>query len=129
MTVTTRLYCEGRLDQAGFDPERVSEVLRDPASMVWLDLDDPTPESMAMLGREFGFHELALEDCLHPHQRPKIEQYGSYFFLIAYSVTIQGDELVSHEMGVFVGRNYLVTVRKAPAFDLTEVLKRWDVAS
>src|SRR5207249_9126315 len=84
---------------------------------------------MAKLGREFGFHELALEDCLHPHQRPKIEQYGSYFFLVAYGVTMEDGDLVPHEMGVFVGRNYLVTVRKEPAFDLSEVLKRWDVSS
>jgi magnesium transporter len=129
VAITTRLYWEGRLDERGFDPERVDEVLRDPEAVLWLDVEGPTAESMAMLGREFGFHELALEDCLHPHQRPKIEQFGSYFFLIAYGVSVREGELVPHEMGVFVGRNYLVTVRKEPAFDLAEVMKRWDVSS
>ena len=126
MTVTNRLYCDGRLEEHDFDPERVSEELQKPGAMVWLDIDDPTEESIAMLGREFGFHELALEDCLHPHQRPKIEQYGSYFFLVSYGVTVEGEDLVPHEMAMFVGRNYLVTVRKRPAFDLKGVLARWD---
>jgi magnesium transporter len=126
MTITNRLYCDGRLEEHDFDPERVSDELQKPGTLVWLDVEDPTEESMAMLGREFGFHELALEDCLHPHQRPKIEQYGSYYFLVAYGVTLEGEDLVPHEMAMFVGRNYLVTVRKPPAFDLKGVLRRWD---
>ena len=126
MGITTRLYCQGRFERKDFDPETIDQTLKQPDSVVWLDVDEPTEESMALLGREFGFHELALEDCLHPHQRPKIEQYGHYFFLIAYGASIGDGELVGHEMGVFVGHNYLVTVRKPPAFDVTEVLKRWD---
>jgi len=129
MAITTRLYCEGRLKETGFDPERISEELADPSTLVWLDLEDPTPESVATLGREFGFHELALEDSLHKHQRPKIDQYGSYFFVIAYAVSLVDGELAEHEMAIFVGRNYLVTVRKPPAFDLSEVIKRWDAHS
>jgi magnesium transporter len=126
MTITSRLYCDGRLEEHDFDPGRVSDELKEPGALVWLDIDDPTEESIAMLGREFGFHELALEDCLHPHQRPKIEQYGSYFFLVAYGVSVEGEALVPHEMAMFVGRNFLVTVRKPPAFDLKGVLARWD---
>jgi magnesium transporter len=126
MTITNRLYFDGRLEEHDFDPERVSDELEKPGTMVWLDIEDPTEESIAMLGREFGFHELALEDCLHPHQRPKIEQYGSYYFLVAYGVTIEGEDRVAHEMAMFVGHNYLVTVRKPPAFDLKGVLQRWD---
>jgi magnesium transporter len=127
--ITTRLYCEGKLQQELFDPERIDQVLGDPSSVVWLDVDGPTPESMDVLRREFGFHELALEDCLQPHQRPKIEQYGSYFFLVAYGISEKDGKLVDHEMAAFVGRNYLVTVRKPPAFDLAPVVKRWDVGS
>jgi magnesium transporter len=126
MTITNRLYCDGRLEEHDFDPDRISDELEKPGAMVWLDVENPTEESIAMVGREFGFHELALEDCLHPHQRPKIEQYGSYFFLVAYGVTVEGEDLVPHEMAMFVGRNFLVTVRKPPAFDLKGVLSRWD---
>lgn len=127
MAITCRLYCEGQLKETGFDPDLVSEFLKNPESLVWVDVEDPSPQDIAMLGEEFGFHELALEDCLHPHQRPKIESYGSYFFLVAYGVTLQDRELVGHEVGAFVGKRYLVTVRKAPAIDLRPVVERWDI--
>jgi magnesium transporter len=129
MPTTSRLYCEGRLQEGEFDPELTDQALKDPNSLVWLDIEGPTPSNMEMLKREFGFHELALEDCLHPHQRPKIEQYGSYYFLVAYGASIKGDELIQHEMAAFVGRNYLVTVRKEPVFDLAKVIERWDAHS
>jgi magnesium transporter len=129
VAITTRLYCEGRLDQTGFDPDLIDRHLAHPTSMVWLDVEDPTPEDMDLLRREFGFHELALEDSLHPHQRAKIEQYDAYFFVIAYGISISEGDLAEHEMAIFVGRNYLVTVRKPPAYDLTGVMARWDVES
>ena len=88
MAMTCRLYRHGQLESAEFEPAQASELLKDPALLLWLDIEGPTEENMAMLGREYGFHELALEDCLHPHQRPKIEQYGSYYFLVAYAVSI-----------------------------------------
>jgi magnesium transporter len=127
--MTTRLYCDGRLEQQDFDPDRIDRELENPGALVWVDVDDPTKAAIDLLGREFGFHELALEDCLHPHQRPKIEQYGSYYFLVAYATELSGDDLVLHEMAMFVGHNYLVTVRKPPQFDLAEVIKRWDAHS
>ncbi|MBA3551326.1 MAG: magnesium/cobalt transporter CorA [Actinobacteria bacterium] len=127
MAITCRLYREGQLKETGFDPDLVSEFLKEPESLVWVDVESPSPQDIAMLGEEFGFHELALEDCLHPHQRPKIESYGSYFFLVAYGVTLRDGELVGHEVGAFVGKGYLVTVRKAPAIDLRPVVERWDI--
>ncbi len=129
MAVTTRLYRGGRLEEVGFDPDQTGEKLRDPECLVWVDVADPRPDDLSMLGAEFGFHPLALEDCLHPHQRPKIEQYETYFFLVAYGATVEGGELVTHETGVFVGHNYLVTVRKPPALDLAEAVRRWEAHS
>jgi len=129
MPTTCRLYSEGRLQEGEFDPELTDQVLKDPNSLVWLDIEGPTPQNMEILKREFDFHELAIEDCLQPHQRPKIEQYGSYYFLVAYGASVDSDELTQHEMAAFVGRNYLVTVRKEPAFDLKKVIERWDAHS
>jgi magnesium transporter len=130
--LTTRLYCRGDLTEIDFDPARIDQALEDRDNLVWLDVAGSPEEierSIPTLRDEFGFHELALEDCIHPHQRPKIEQYDTYFFLVAYGTSAKGDELVKHEMAIFVGRNYLVTVRKDPAFDLGPVLKRWDAHS
>lgn len=126
MSITCRLYSEGRLEQKEFDPSLIDEALKRPGTAIWLDIEDPTEENLAMLAEEFGFHELAIEDSLHPHQRPKIEQYESYFFLVAYGISVEGDGLVEHETTIFVGRNYLVTVRKPPTVDLDPVVKRWE---
>ncbi|HEX2267048.1 MAG TPA: magnesium/cobalt transporter CorA, partial [Actinomycetota bacterium] len=73
---------------------------------------------------EFHFHELALEDCLHPHQRPKIEQYDRYFFMVAYGASPERLDIRDREMAMFVGPRYLVTVRKDPPFDLSAVEDR-----
>lgn len=129
MAMTCRLYRQGRLEPGEFEPSQVGELLKEDGGVLWLDIEGPTEEDMAMLGREFGFHELALEDCLHPHQRPKIEQYGSYYFLVAYAVTADRIDLQGHELAAFVGHNYLVTVRKEPPYDLGEVVKRSEAHS
>ncbi|HEV8421076.1 MAG TPA: magnesium/cobalt transporter CorA [Actinomycetota bacterium] len=123
------MYVDGRLEEADFDPVQIDEVLKRPTSLVWLDIAEPTEEKLALLAEEFGFHELAIEDSLHPHQRPKIEQYESYFLVVAYGMSIQGGTLVEHELAVFVGRNYLVTVRKSPPYDFDPVVKRWEANS
>jgi magnesium transporter len=128
-TTTARLYCEGKVSDGDLDLDKVDVALKDPDALVWVDVKDPTEESLAALQREFGFHDLAIEDCLHPHQRPKIEQYEDYFFAVAYGLAQKGDELVEHELAVFVGHNYLVTVRKAPALDLKPVVTRWEAHS
>jgi magnesium transporter len=127
--MTCRIYRNGRLEDRTFEPSEVSDLLPQPDVLLWLDVEGPTEEDMAMLGREFGFHELALEDCLHPHQRPKIEQYGSYYFLVAYGVSPSATDLGTHELAAFVGRNYLVTVRKDPPYDLAPTLKRSEAHS
>ncbi len=129
MTLTCRLYRDGRLDTDAVDTDQIDVIRRESGTLLWVDVDGPTEDNMAMLGREFGFHPLALEDCLHPHQRPKIDQYQDYFFVVAYGMGVADAELIEHEMAIFVGRNYLVTVRKPPAFDLASTVKRWDAHS
>jgi magnesium transporter len=126
MPVTAHLFQGGRLHPQEVDVERVDDLLRDASNMLWVDVQDPTAADTAMLGREFGFHELALEDCLHSHQRPKIEQYDTYYFLVAYAVSLSDGELVEKEIAAFVAHNYLVTVRKGPAaaHDVSEVRAR-----
>src|SRR5262245_36155265 len=126
MTVTTRCYRGGKLEESQFEPSRVSDLLKDESNLVWFDVEEPTDAEVAQLGEEFGFHPLTLEDLTHPHQRPKIEQFDDYFFLVAYGVTLTDGEPVANEMAMFVGHNYLVTVRKPPAFDIDPAMKRWE---
>src|SRR5688572_15464119 len=57
---------------------------------VWLDLQSPTKESLALLGERFEFHPLALEDCLHFNQRPKVEEYLDHLFVVVHGIRLTG---------------------------------------
>ena len=61
---------------------------------------------------EFALHELAVEDARHGHQRPKIEEYGDSVFVVLHTVQLKVDELTVGEIDVFVGPNYILSVRK-----------------
>ena len=126
MAITARLYRDGALADADLDPMKVSEVLEEDGTVVWLDVDHPTPEAMATLQGEFGFHELAVEDSLSPHQRPKAEQYEGYYFLVCYLVDGDPKGIHPRELAAFVAPRYLVTVRKDPDIDLAAVVKQWE---
>ncbi|MFN8421664.1 MAG: magnesium transporter CorA family protein [Anaerolineae bacterium] len=87
-----------------------------PAACVWVDMTwanmaHPDPEDLRTLEQVFKFHPLAIEDTRNHRQRPKIEEYADYFFLIMNAVSYRNGDLVFRELDVFFGRNYLVTVR------------------
>ncbi len=80
-------------------------------SFVWVALKDATPEELATMQAQFNLHELAVEDARHGHQRPKIEEYGDSLFAVLQLVEVQGDELNVGEVDIFVGRDYVLSVR------------------
>jgi magnesium transporter len=123
---TARLYRDGSVAEEGFDPSRISDLLEEPGTVVWLDLEDPTEQELAMLQEEFSLHPLAIEDAVHRNQRPKVEVYEGYFFLVLHALSLDDGELVDREVHVFVGTEYLITLRYRPAFDLANVRKRWE---
>ena len=86
----------------------------------WLDLHEPGPDDYALLRDVFGFHPLALEDSEHFGQRPKLEDYGDFVFLVFYGAAPAPDEDRLVEVHVFYSERFLVTVRRdeAPACDL-----------
>jgi magnesium transporter len=125
--ITCRLYREGILKEEAFDPARASELITESGARVWLDLEEPTDEELALIQDEFGLHPLAIEDTRNRNQRPKVDVYEDYFFVVMHGLTLDSnDELVDSEVHAFAGHRYLITLRYAPAFDLTNVLKRWD---
>jgi magnesium transporter len=125
--ITCRLYREGILKEEAFDPARASELITESGARVWLDLEEPTYEELALIQDEFGLHPLAIEDTRNRNQRPKVDVYEDYFFVVMHGLTLDSnDELVDSEVHAFAGHRYLITLRYAPAFDLTNVLKRWD---
>lgn len=93
----------------------ISDYMARPNCFVWVALSDPSPEELDELKGEFGLHELAVEDARHGHQRPKIEEYGNSLFVVMHLVEpVTGGEthgLNVGEVDVFVGRNYVLSVR------------------
>jgi magnesium transporter len=91
--------------------DEIHDYLSRPGCFVWVALKDPTPEELAEMQRQFGLHELAVEDAQHGHQRPKIEEYGDSLFAVLHMIEPDGEELRVGEADIFVGANYVLSVR------------------
>lgn len=123
--IKTRVYKDGALESEDFNPELVSDYLEDPRSVVLLDMESPREEDLAMLAEEFDLHPLAIEDALHRHQRPKVEKYPNHLFVVLYAAQMRGDVIEMAELDVFVGRQFLITVRNDADWVLEDALGRW----
>ena len=91
---------------------------------VWVALKDPEPSELASLQEEFGLHELAIEDAQKGHQRPKVEEYGSSLFVVMQLIEPYGAELQTGEVAIFVGPQYIISVRRGAQLGFTEVRRR-----
>ncbi|MEH6437358.1 magnesium and cobalt transport protein CorA [Massilia sp. DD77] len=89
----------------------ISEYIILPNAFVWVALKDSSPAELAEMQFEFGLHELAVEDALVGHQRPKIEEYGDSLFVVMHTVEVNDDGLHVGEVGVFVGTTYVLSNR------------------
>lgn len=89
----------------------ISEYLGRPGCFVWVALKDPAPAELAEMQEEFGLHELAVEDATRGHQRPKIEEYGDSVFAVMHVPQLQDRDVRVGELDLFVGRNYVLSVR------------------
>jgi len=108
------------------DPDRISDFCEQPLAVVWADVTDPQDQDFDDLAREFGFHPLAIEDCRHPHQRPKIDEYSGYYFIVLYEASLNEDcQLELRELNIFLGTNYIVTVHSQPIRAIESARKRW----
>ncbi|MBM3462184.1 MAG: magnesium/cobalt transporter CorA [Armatimonadetes bacterium] len=119
------VYVDGHF-RNNIDLADISEFIKVKENMVWLDVENPTADDIALLHEEFEFHHLSLEDAVHQQQRPKIDEYGAYFFLVAHALTYNPEELEMRwqEVDLFVGRNYVVTVHMEPVAALKTSLER-----
>lgn len=107
--------------------DEIERYIQDPSNMVWMDVLNPGPDELSMLMEVFGFHPLALEDVARGQQRPKIDEYKGYLFVVTYAAIPGGDcaDLQTAEVGMFIGRNYLVTVHHGRVPALEEAMLRW----
>jgi magnesium transporter len=108
------------------DPDLISDHCASQSNILWVDVADPTSSDFDDLAREFGFHPLSIEDCRHQHQRPKVEEYQGYYFIVLYEAEMQaGCQLELRELGLFLGANYLVTVHSQPIRNIEKARALW----
>lgn len=109
-------YCTPEGDTfTNLKSEHLLSVLKEGVGTVWVDIvNEPKPSSVDLLQNVFGFHPLAVDDALEEAHSPKIDDWGEYLYMVLHAVTFDADSdglLDTHEVDIFLGRNYLVTYR------------------
>jgi len=123
-------YCHGVREEIPHDPQALEEVMSnltsddDPRSFLWVGLHDPNQEELAAFADALKLHPLAVEDALEEHQRPKAERYENHIFMSIRTVEYRDDDITTGEINMFLGENFLLTVRKGVGHDLRQVRKR-----
>jgi len=123
--ITVNAFTDGQGMRDNLPLAEISDVLGHGCKLLWVDVVSPSAEDLQRIGEEFGFHPLALEDAARPHQRPKLDQYEGFFFLVFYGLTIEDGRPQTHEINLFVGQNYLVTVHDGSVAAIPETAERW----
>ena len=106
--------------------EETFEVLRERKGMAWIGLYRPDVEEIMAVAHEFHLHELAVEDAVAAHQRPKLERYGTTLFTVLRPARYidATEEVEFGELHIFTGPDFVVTIRHAETPDLSMVRKR-----
>jgi magnesium transporter len=117
------IYEEGRRRDGQVELEHAYDMRHQPGKFVWIGLYEPTEDEFDSLKREFDLHPLAVEDAIHAHQRPKLEVYGDMLFLVLKTAGyIDPEEVIRlGEVLVFLGEDFVITVRHGEASSLQEV--------
>ncbi|MDR7383487.1 magnesium and cobalt transport protein CorA [Promicromonospora iranensis] len=125
--VAAAIYDDG-IRTAGYDnlAETFSALRSRPGGMAWIGLERPDESELTSLAREFDLHPLAIEDAIQAHQRPKIERYGDTLFVVLRAARYLDDveEVEFGELHVFVGPDFVVTVRHGASPDLAAVRRQ-----
>ena len=91
------------------DHDRISDLVGEPACLLWVDVLDPSEDDLKLIQHEFSLHPLAMEDLRHPGQRPKVERYDTHAFIVAYASN--GNPRHLSELNLFVADGWMVSVR------------------
>jgi magnesium transporter len=110
MLIRSVAYQQGK-KIADIEPQHIHEYVAKPDCFVWVALSDPDAATLEQMQREFDLHPLAIEDAGHGEQRPKVEEYGGSLFLVLHMLEQRNGELNVGEVHLFVGPNYILSVR------------------
>jgi magnesium transporter len=123
--VTCAAYAGGRR-VADITLDEISDVLKqDDERFIWIGLHEPDEPLLRRVQAEFGLHDLAIEDALRAHQRPKLELYDGSLFVVLRTVRIEpGPRLETGETHIFVGPRYVISVRHGSSLSYSAVRAR-----
>jgi magnesium transporter len=126
MIVDRAVYRDGRRAEEPDDFAELHAACQSEDAVAWLGLYEPSQEEFAAVAREFGLHELACEDAVKAHQRPKIERYEDTLFLVLRPARYvdETETVVFGEVAIFVGPQFVITVRHGDAPELGPVRRR-----
>ena len=96
------------------DLKEIASYINNPEYLIWIDIENPHKENMQFLRGHFNFHPLDIEDCLSIIERPKLDEYDDYFFLVLHIPYFikQTGRLIPFTVNIFIGNNFLVTVHR-----------------
>jgi magnesium transporter len=125
MIVDCAAYEGGRRRQGTLSMEQAGEAANEGGTFVWLGVVEPSEEEFKAVAAEFGLHELAVEDAVRAHQRPKVEEYGETIHVVVKTARYVDPEEVIElgELSIFVAPGFVITVRHGKA-DLAPVRER-----
>ena len=127
--VEAAVYQDGvRVSSPATLADTFRELREAPAGMAWIGLARPTEAELLSLAAEFDLHPLAVEDAMEAHQRPKLERYGDTLFVVLRAARYLDaqEEVDFGELHVFVGPDFVITVRHGAAPDLSAVRRRME---
>ncbi|MFJ9241195.1 magnesium and cobalt transport protein CorA [Streptomyces sp. NPDC101776] len=127
--VQAALYRDGvRVSAPDTLADTFRELREQPSGMAWIGLARPTERELLSLAEEFDLHPLAVEDAMEAHQRPKLERYGETLFVVLSAARYLDttEEVDFGELHVFVGPDFVITVRHGAAPDLSAVRQRME---
>jgi magnesium transporter len=100
----------------------IAKLINSDFHWYWIDFNQPTDEECESLRTPLSFHPLAIEDCMHHLQRPKLDYYKDYTFLVTQA--IDQETMTREEVDFFLGGNYIVTFHHNPSYEINDVWNR-----
>jgi magnesium transporter len=123
MLVNCVAYQDGR-KLADIEKGEIHDYLARPGCFVWVALKDASEAEIEEMRAQFDLPALAVEDARHGHQRPKIEEYGEVLFVVMHTIEVAGDDFKTGEIDIFVGRNFVVSIRQRAERGFLDVRSR-----
>ncbi|MCW2831918.1 MAG: corA [Aeromicrobium sp.] len=113
MIIDCAVYRDGVRETTGHDTASIDGALGSLGEddFLWIGIGNPTSDELNRVASSLSLHPLAVEDALEAHQRPKVERYPDHLFMSVRTVSYSDDDITTHEVNIFLGKNFLLTVR------------------